>query len=214
MLKTRTGVFLVLGLLFVATVLSGPIRAEPAEKGLETAIFAGGCFWCVESDFDGVPGVVKTVSGYTGGIMPNPTYTQVSSEKTGHREAVQVTYDPKSVSYETLVDVFWHSVDPTDDGGQFCDRGPSYKTAIFAVTPEQKRIAQESKKKLEASGVLKKPVVTLIADAGPFFPAEDYHQNFYKKNPIRYKFYRFNCGRDARLEVLWGKDAHRGITTH
>ena len=204
--------FAFIGGLFSALSLAGPAHA--ADTGLETAIFAGGCFWCVESDFDGVPGVVETISGYTGGITPNPTYQQVSHGNTGHHEAVKVTYDPKKVSYATLVDVFWHSVDPTDAGGQFCDRGESYKTAIFALTPEQKRIAEESKKALQASGVLKDPVVTKIEDAGPFFPAEDYHQNYYKENPLRYRFYRLRCGRDSRIEALWGKDAHRGIAKH
>ncbi len=214
MLKLRKNPLIVLGILLSATWLSGPSAAETAEKDLKIAIFAGGCFWCVESDFDTVPGVVRTTSGYTGGFTPNPTYKQVTSKNTGHYEAVRIHYDPKRISYKLLVDILWRSVDPTDDGGQFCDRGDSYKTAIFATSAEQKRIAQETKQEIEKSGVLKKPIVTAIVDAGPFFPAEDYHQNFYKKSPVRYKFYRYRCGRDARVEALWGKEAHRGITKH
>ena len=159
-------------------------------KGAEVATFAGGCFWCVESDFDKVPGVVRTISGYTGGLLKSPTYKQVSAGGTGHREAVQIFYDSKKVSYEKLLDIFWRSVDPTDAGGQFCDRGRSYETAIFANSPAQRRLAEASKQKLEKSGVLKKPIVTPIETAGAFYPAEDYHQDYYKKNPLRYKFYR------------------------
>jgi peptide-methionine (S)-S-oxide reductase len=214
MLKRCSGAVIALGFLIFATLATGLSPAAAAEKGSAVAIFAGGCFWCVESDFDNVPGVVRTISGYTGGITPNPTYKQVSAEKTGHREAVQIYYDPKKVSYETLVDILWRSIDPTDGGGQFCDRGESYTTAIFATTPEQKCIAEESKVRLEASGILKDPIATMIEDAGPFFPAEDYHQNFYKESPVRYKFYRYRCGRDARVQALWGKDAHRGIAKH
>jgi peptide-methionine (S)-S-oxide reductase len=214
MLKPRTNVLLALGLLLSATLSGGLTHAKTAENGLEIAIFAGGCFWCVESDFDNVPGVMETISGYTGGFTPNPTYKQVSKDNTGHYEAVRIIYDPKKVTYKTLVEILWRSVDPTDDGGQFCDRGNSYKTAIFATSPEQKRIAEASKREIDDSGVLKKPIVTAIADAGPFFPAEEYHQNFYKKSPVRYRFYRLRCGRDGRVEALWGKDAHRGIAKH
>ena len=180
----------------------------------ETAILAGGCFWCVESDFDRVPGVTRTISGYTGGLLKNPTYHQVSAGHSGHAEAVQVFYDPARTSYEKLLDVFWHSVDPTDGGGQFCDRGDSYVTAIFANSPEQKKIAEQSLEKLKTSGVLKKPIVTKIHTAGDFYPAEGYHQDYYTKNPLRYRFYRLSCGRDSRLEDLWGKDAHKGIKEH
>jgi len=191
---------------------SSPSSAD--EAGLRVATFAGGCFWCVESDFDSVPGVRRTVSGYTGGLLINPSYEQVSSDTTGHREAVQIFYDPKEVSYAMLLEIFWRSVDPTDEGGQFCDRGESYGTAIFANSPEQQGLAEDSKRQLEESAVLKQPVVTPIKTAGPFYPAEDYHQDYYKKNPIRYKIYRYSCGRDARVEALWGEDAHRGIATH
>jgi peptide-methionine (S)-S-oxide reductase len=185
-----------------------------AEGELEVATFAGGCFWCVESDFDNVPGVVRTISGYTGGALADPTYKQVSAGGTGHREAVQIFYDPQQVGYAMLVEIFWRSVDPTDAGGQFCDRGESYETAIFANSLEQKQQAEVSKRTLERSAVLGRPVVTPIEVAGPFYPAEDYHQDYYKKNPLRYKFYRYRCGRDSRIEELWGEDAHRGIAKH
>ena len=183
-------------------------------KGEAVATFAGGCFWCVEADFDKVPGVVRTVSGYTGGPVKNPTYEKVSAGGTGHREAVQIFYDPKKVSYEKLLDIFWRSVDPTDAGGQFCDRGRSYETAIFANSPAQRRLAEASQRKLKESGVLKKPIVTPIETAGAFYPAEDYHQDYYKKSPLRYTYYRFGCRRDARIREVWGKDAHRGIPAH
>ena len=214
MFKPRISASLILSLLFSAALLAGPARADTAEKGLETAIFAGGCFWCVEADFDKVPGVVKTISGFSGGVTPNPTYKQMVTESTGHREVVQITFDPKKVTYAHLVDVLFHTVRPIDGGGQFCDRGHSYSTAIYATTPEQKKTAEAVKKKLQDSGVLKKPIVTPIEDAGPFFPAEEYHQDFYTKSPVRYKFYRFNCGRNARVQALWGENAHKGIAKH
>ena len=206
--------------LAVALVLSGALsigaasRSVAAEHGLEVATFAGGCFWCVEADFDAVPGVVRTVSGYTGGTLADPTYKRVTAGGTGHREAVQIFYDPKRVAYPALVEIFWRSVDPTDGGGQFCDRGESYETAIFANSLEQKQQAEASKRALEGSAVLGRPVVTPIEAAGPFYPAEDYHQDYYHKNPLRYGFYRYGCGRDARVEELWGEDAYRGIATH
>ncbi len=175
------------------------------------ATFAGGCFWCVEFDFDNVPGVLRTISGYTGGHLKDPTYKQISAGGTGHREAVRIFFDPKKVTYTALLDVFWRSVDPTDAGGQFCDRGVSYETAIFANSAEQKRLAEASKQKLQQSGALKRPILTPIETAGPFYPAEDYHQDYYKKSPLRYNFYRFSCGRDARIKDLWGEEAHKGI---
>ena len=182
--------------------------------GLATATFAGGCFWCVESDFDAVPGVVETVSGYTGGTAADPTYKQVTKGGTGHREAVQIRYDPKRVSYERLLHVFWRSVDPTDDGGQFCDRGESYQTAIFVGNEEERRIAEASKEALALSQVLDAPVVTPVEAATEFYPAEGYHQDYYTKNPVRYRFYRFSCGRDSRVQQLWGDQAHEGIERH
>ena len=194
------------------SMMAAPLAAQQAKT--EIATFAGGCFWCVESDFDQVSGVVKTVSGYTGGDLANPTYRQVSAGGTGHREAVQITFDPAKVSYAALLDVFWRSVDPTDAGGQFCDRGRSYETAIFANSPEQRRLSALSKARIDESGILKKEIVTPIEDAGQFYAAEDYHQGYYTKNPLRYKFYRFRCGRDARLKDVWGDEAMRGIAKH
>ncbi|GLQ07740.1 peptide-methionine (S)-S-oxide reductase MsrA [Sneathiella chinensis] len=194
-----------LAALLIAATLAG--KTTFAEAPLEVATFAGGCFWCVEKDFEHVDGVISAVSGYTGGQMPNPTYRNHGN----HIEAVRITFDPSRVSYQALLDVFWRSVDPTDDGGQFCDRGNSYRTAIFANSPEQKRQAQASKAALEASSRLPAPIVTPVRDAGLWTDAEEYHQDYYLKNPIRYKFYRFNCGRDARIRDLWGDEAHKGI---
>ena len=179
---------------------------KPGPAMTRTAIFAGGCFWCTESDFEKVDGVIDAISGYTGGKEVNPTYEQVSSGRTGHVEAVQVIYDPTKVSYAQLLDVFWRHVDPTDDGGQFVDRGPQYKSAIFYGNEEEHRLAEATKEKLAASGRFDKPIVTLIEPAGPFYPAEEYHQNYYKKNPIRYKWYRSRSGRDQFLEETWSKE--------
>ena len=180
------------------------------EQKLETAIFAGGCFWCVESDFEAVPGVVDAVSGYTGGHTEDPTYREVVQENTGHLEAVRITYDANKISYERMLHLFWRSVDPTDAGGQFCDRGESYTTAIFALNEEQKTKAEASKKALVESKVLPDPVVTPIRAAQKFYPAEDYHQDYYTKSPYRYKLYRFGCGRDRRVKSLWGDEAWVG----
>jgi len=189
-------------------------ESAASPDALAVATFAGGCFWCVESDFDSVPGVVRTVSGYTGGHVENPTYRQVSADTTGHREAVQIYYDPGRVAYADLLEIFWRSVDPTDAGGQFCDRGENYTTAIFANSDNQLELAKASKRMLEASGILHRPVVTIIEPADTFYPAEDYHQNYYKKNPLRYKFYRFSCRRDERVKNVWGEQAFRGIAMH
>ena len=197
------------GALLSASLLMGAGAAASAATAVAT--FAGGCFWCVESDFDKVPGVLETESGYTGGTLENPTYDDVTAGGTGHYEAVRITYDPAKVSYDKLLDVFWHSVDPTDAGGQFCDRGESYRTAVFAHSPEQKRAAVASKKTINESGDLKGSIVTPILMAKAFYPAEDYHQGYYMKDPLRYRFYRFGCGRDNRLREIWGKEALRGI---
>ena len=170
-----------------------------------TAIFAGGCFWCTEADFEKVPGVISAVSGYTGGTVPDPTYEQVSADTTGHYEAVRVTYDPARVGYEALVDYYFRTVDPTDAGGQFCDRGTSYRTAIFVAGPEQRQAAEAEKAEVDA--LLEEPVVTPVLPAGEFYLAEDYHQDYYKKNSLKYGFYRSRCGRDARLAELWGDKA-------
>ncbi len=187
------------------TIAQAPVPSSPAKT--ELATFAGGCFWCVEADFDKIDGVTSTVSGFMGGTTPNPSYKSVTAGGTGHLEVVQIAFDPAKVSYQKLVDHFWRTVDPTDAGGQFCDRGDSYLTGIFAHNPEQKRIAEGSKVVIDKSGMLKQPIVTPIRDAGAFTPAEEYHQDFHTKNPIRYKYYRHGCGRDARLEALWGRKA-------
>ena len=190
--------------------LALPVLAAEAPKvppGDSVAIFAGGCFWCVESDFDKVSGVVATISGYTGGRKVDPTYEEVSSGTTGHAESVEVIFDPKKVSYEHLVDVFWTSIDPTVKDRQFCDIGNQYRTAIFYMNEEQRKAAEASRKKIEATKPFKAPIVTEITMAGTFYPAEDYHQDYYLKNPVRYKFYRTGCGRDARLKELWGDRA-------
>jgi peptide-methionine (S)-S-oxide reductase len=180
-------------------------EAAPPAAGLAVATFAGGCFWCMEPPFDKLEGVISTTSGYTGGQKAGATYREVTAGGTGHYEAVRVVYDPQKVTYDKLLDVFWRNVDPLDPGGQFCDRGASYRTAVFAHDPEQKRLAEASKQALDASRRLSKPVVTPVLDAGPFWAAEEYHQDYYLKNPSKYNFYRWNCGRDARLETLWGK---------
>ena len=175
-----------------------------AATTLEKATFAGGCFWCMEHPFDGLPGVVSVTSGYTGGQKKNPTYEEVSAGGTGHAESVQVVYDPAQVTYEKLLDVFWHNIDPTVKDRQFCDSGNQYRSAIFYHNEEQHRFALQSKAALEKKKPFKGPIVTEIAPAATFYPAEEYHQHYYKKNPLRYKFYRFNCGRDQRLKELWG----------
>ncbi|MEO6362185.1 MAG: peptide-methionine (S)-S-oxide reductase MsrA [Caldimonas sp.] len=171
------------------------------------AVFAGGCFWCVESDFDKVDGVLSTTSGYTGGNVANPTYEQVSAKRTGHAEAVEIVFDPRKVSYEKLVEHFWRTIDPTTKDRQFCDAGSPYRSAIFAQDAEQLRVAQASKAALEKSKPFKEPIVTEVVSGGPFYPAEAYHQDYYKKNPVRYNYYRLTCGRDARVKELWGSQA-------
>ena len=183
--------------------------ATPAASGATTAraIFAGGCFWCVESDFDKVPGVLSTTSGYTGGSTVNPSYAQVSSHTTGHAESVQIVFDPAKISYEQLVAHFWRTIDPTTKDRQFCDVGSPYRTAIFATDAEQLRIATASRAALEKTKPFKEPIVTEVLPAGPFYAAEDYHQDYYRKNPLRYKYYRASCGRDARVKELWGEAA-------
>lgn len=177
------------------------VAAEGAAK-LETAIFAGGCFWCTEADFEKVPGVKSAVSGYIGGTTANPTYEEVSAGGTGHYEAVRIQYDPGRVSYDQLIDYYFRTVDPTDAGGQFCDRGESYRTAIFAVDEAQRAAAEAEKAQVDE--ILADPVVTPILPAAPFYEAEGYHQDYYKKNSLKYRFYRNRCGRDERLEQVWG----------
>lgn len=191
---------LLLVLFLVSATASAAVAQTP--PGRAVATFAGGCFWCTEADFDKVPGVLSTTSGYIGGKVANPSYGQVSAGGTGHAEAVEIIYDPAKVSYEQLLAFYWRSVDPLTKDAQFCDRGSQYRTAIFTHGEEQMRLAVASKQQVEAQ--LKKKVFTEIVPAGPFYKAEDYHQDFYKKNPVKYKFYRWNCGRDQRLEQLWG----------
>lgn len=195
-------------LVLLAGVSAAVAQTVPPPAGTsktETAIFAGGCFWCVEEAFEKVPGVIAAVSGYIGGKVANPTYAQVSTGTTGHAEAVQVTYDPGKVTYQQLVDWFWLNIDPVDGRGQFCDKGSEYRSAIFYRGEAQKKIAEASKQTLAASGQIKQPIVTEITAAGPFYPAEDYHQDYYKKNEKRYQFYKFGCRRVQRLEQIWGK---------
>ncbi len=204
---TRSG--LVAGVLLVASGLA-PTSGKSAEPAI--AIFAGGCFWCVESDFDQIDGVVETVSGYIGGTLENPDYRQVTAGGTGHYEAVKITYDPARVTYEALLSVFWHSVDPTDAGGQFCDRGDSYRTAIFATDAAQLEKAAATKAQVAMD--LKTDIATAVLKAPTFYPAEGYHQDYYKKSSLKYKFYRYRCGRNARVKDVWGDKAFLGIKEH
>jgi peptide-methionine (S)-S-oxide reductase len=202
---------LLLSLIFAFAFAGAGAAQGTAPKAGDTpktavATFAGGCFWCVESDFDHVKGVISTTSGYTGGHVKNPTYHQVSAGGTGHAESVEIVYDPSKVSYAQLLTYFWHHVDPTVKDRQFCDVGHQYRTAIFVHNDAQRKLAEASKKKVEAE--LKKPIYTEIVAAGPFYKAEGYHQDYYKKNPVQYKFYRWNCGRDQRVKQIWG--AHKG----
>jgi len=188
----------------------GAPTAAPA-AGLQKATFAGGCFWCMETAFEGLPGVKSVISGYTGGPERNPTYEQVSAKTTGHAESVQITFDPKLITYAQLLDVFWHNTDPTDNGGQFCDRGPEYRSEIFYHDTAQKKLAEDSKRAIEsAPHRFKQPLVTKIVAATDFWPAEEYHQDFYKKDSVRYHEYRAGCGRDRRLTELWGKPGRQG----
>lgn len=185
------------------TASAAPAANEGAGE-YRTAIFAGGCFWCMEPPYDELDGVISTTSGYTDGQTPNPSYEAVSSGGTGHTEAVKVVYDPKRVSYEKLIEMFWRNVDPTDALGQFCDRGSQYRTGVYYTDDEQRRIAEQSKAALMEKRPFKAPIVTPIVAASAFYPAEEYHQDYYRKNPIRYKYYRNGCGRDRRLNQLWG----------
>ncbi len=187
------------------------VEPAAAQKATARAVFAGGCFWCMEPPFEKIDGVRAVTSGYTGGQTRNPTYEQVSAGVTGHAEAIEILYDPSKVSYETLLEVFWHNIDPLVGNAQFCDHGSQYRSAIFTLDETQKRLAEESKRKIEDSKRFAKPIQTQIVAAPTFYPAEEYHQDFYKKNPTRYYSYRAGCGRDQRLQELWGKDAgHAG----
>ena len=204
---TRRGVPFVLGALVF--MFAGPAAGQtPAADGARAkATFAGGCFWCMEPPFETLDGVISVTSGYTGGHQPNPTYEEVSSGGTGHAESVQIVYDPARISYEKLLDVFWHNIDPLTPKAQFCDHGDQYRSAIFYHDDTQRRLAEESKQRLEQSKRFDQPIVTQIVAATEFYPAEEYHQKYHQKNPVRYKYYRWNCGRDQRLRELWGGPA-------
>jgi peptide-methionine (S)-S-oxide reductase len=191
----------VVGLGFVALAFAAPVPQRAS------AIFAGGCFWCEETAFEGVPGVISVTSGYTGGQKKNPTYEEVSSGGTGHAESVEVVYDPAKISYEKLLDIFWHNVDPFQANGQFCDHGTQYRSAIFYRDDAQRSAAEASRRKLEEDPRFRGKIVTQIVPASMFYPAEEYHQDFYKKDPVRYRSYRAGCGRDARLKEIWGEAA-------
>jgi peptide-methionine (S)-S-oxide reductase len=186
-------------------MLAGALIAPAHSAELAKATFAGGCFWCMEPPFDKIDGVVSTTSGYIGGKTPHPSYKEVSAGGTGHAEAVQVLFDPAKVSYEKLLDAFWANVDPIDAGGQFCDRGDQYRAAVFHHGAEQKRLADESKAALESAKRFDRSLAAQIVPATQFYPAEEYHQDFYRKHPIRYKFYSTKCGRERRLDQVWGK---------
>jgi peptide-methionine (S)-S-oxide reductase len=207
MMRNLTNILggMALALSLASAAVSASAQAVPAaDTKTAVATFAGGCFWCVEADFDKVPGVISTVSGYIGGTSAKPTYEDVSRGLGGHTEAVQVVYDPSKVSYEKLVTYFWRTIDPTVKNRQFCDAGSQYRTGVFTHSDEQKRVAEASKAALEKSKPFKDPIVTEITVASTFTAAEDYHQDYYKKNPVRYAYYRNGCGRDERLKELWG----------
>ena len=204
-----------IAIFFISILLAGCSQAGGMEKKAEgtaamaseetrTAVFAGGCFWCTESDFEKVPGVIEAISGYTGGHVPNPSYEEVSSGGTGHVESVKVIYDPHKVTYKQLLDVFWHHVDPTDGGGQFVDRGSQYRSVIFYANEQERKAAEASKHALAASGKFHSEIKTEILPLGKFYKAEEYHQDYYKKNPLRYRWYRSGSGRDQFLEKTWG----------
>jgi peptide-methionine (S)-S-oxide reductase len=198
-----------------AIVLAGAGLMSIAAAGAletKTAIFSGGCFWCLQSDFDQVEGVLDTTAGYTGGHLQNPRYEDIVTETTGHREAVKVTYDPSVVSYRDLLTAYWHSVDATDAGGQFCDRGESYTTAIWVDGPVQRALAEVSKQAVKADLAIDAEIVTPILDAAPFYTAEAYHQDYHEKNPQKYQAYRTGCGRNMRVEYVWGENAYLGIS--
>lgn len=200
---SAVGILLLFAACVAPTEERMPTEKRPAND-TALATFAGGCFWCMEPPFEKLPGVLSVTSGYAGGTEPDPTYEEVSSGSTGYLESVQIAYDPKVIDYATLLDTFWQNVDPTDDGGQFVDRGKQYKTLIFTHTPEQARLAQASKEALAATGKYGKPIITEIRPYTTFYPAEDYHQDYYVRNPVRYKFYRHGSGRDAYLDTVWG----------
>ncbi|WP_321351575.1 peptide-methionine (S)-S-oxide reductase MsrA [Halopseudomonas oceani] len=195
---------ILLGLLLIAPVSFANEAITEGPAGTEMAVFSGGCFWCTESDFDKMPGVVETISGYTGGDASSANYQQVSAGGTGHIESVAVFFDPSKTSYATLVEAFWKTIDPITPNAQFCDHGMQYRSAMYYANDEQKALLEASRDALERSGRFEQPIATLILPRQPFYPAEEYHQDYYHKNPLRYNFYRTTCGRDSRLEELWG----------
>jgi len=205
MTSSRPGSALAGLLLVFSASTSSAETATAVDSDTAVATFAGGCFWCMEPPYDNIDGVLTTVSGYMGGHLANPTYKQVSSGRSGHIEVLQITYDTGKVTYDTLLEVFWKNIDPTDPHGQFCDKGNQYRSAIFSHNKEQREKAEASKRQLQQDKVFEGDIVTEIIDATTFYPAEDYHQDYYMKNPLRYKYYRFGCGRDARLKTLWGE---------
>lgn len=205
MATLRRQMLLAVGLVICATLGNWPSVGVQSEATTAKAYFAGGCFWCMEEAFEKVDGVLSVVSGYMGGTVANPTYEQVSAGHTGHAESIEVTYDPTKVTYQKLLDAFWRNIDPVAPNAQFCDHGNQYRSAVFYTTDEEKRLAEESAHALEQSKRLPAPIVTQVVQASTFYPAEDHHQDYYKKNPLRYKYYKYSCGRAQRLEALWGK---------
>ena len=206
-MRKLSRLFILLGIFLMSLTFVYPAQNVPAMQNRAKATFAGGCFWCMEPAFDKVNGVIATISGFTGGHTKNPTYEEVSAGGTGHAESVQVIYDPTKVTYQKLLEVYWHNIDPTVANRQFCDAGTQYRSAIFYHDATQKKLAEESKAAIEKSGQIKPPILTEIVPVGEFTPAEEYHQDFYKKNPIQYESYRIGCRRDARLKELWGPSA-------
>jgi peptide-methionine (S)-S-oxide reductase len=205
MTTQRRLIALATGLIAWTILANVPLVETPGASPGAKAYFAGGCFWCMEEAFEKVEGVGSVVSGYMGGTVANPSYEEVSAGRTGHAESVEVTYDPTKVTYQKLLDAFWHNVDPLTPNAQFCDHGSQYRSAVFYSTEEERRLAEESKSAIEQAKKFPAPIVTQLVPAATFYPAEDYHQDYYKKNPLRYKYYKYSCGRANRLEALWGK---------
>ncbi|CUS33406.1 Peptide methionine sulfoxide reductase MsrA [Candidatus Nitrospira nitrosa] len=205
MTTQRRFIALAIGIIVCTLLAQVPLAEAPGASPSAKAYFAGGCFWCMEEAFEKVEGVVSVVSGYMGGTAANPTYEEVSAGRTGHAESVEVIYDPTKVTYQKLLDAFWHNVDPLTPNAQFCDHGTQYRSAVFYSNEEEKRQAEESKSAIEQARKFPAPIVTQLVPAATFYSAEDYHQDYYKKNPLRYKYYKYGCGRANRLEALWGK---------
>jgi peptide-methionine (S)-S-oxide reductase len=205
MITLQRVTIMAVGLVICATLTGWPSIGAQSAPTPAKAYFAGGCFWCMEEAFEKVDGVIAVVSGYMGGTVANPTYEQVSAGRTGHAESVEVSYDPSKVTYQKLLDAFWRNVDPVTPNAQFCDHGSQYRSVVFYSSDEEQRLAEESKRAIEQSKRLPAPIVTQLTQAATFYQAEEYHQDYYKKNPLRYKYYKFGCGRAQRLEALWGK---------